>query len=302
MPAAAAIQDMEIASTLNPHDLKLALQKGFTPDQRSAWDAAYEPKNAAFREAKLKGEELVRWKYQRYLKDYLRCIKAVDENVGRLLETLEKNGLDENTVVIYSSDQGFFLGEHGWFDKRFMYEECYRMPFIVRWPGVVPAGVENDDLISNIDFAETFLDLAGVPLSAMREVGMQGESLVPLMLGQTPDDWRESLYYQYFEYFGDAKTSHMVRRHRGVRTARYKLIDFYNLGEWELYDLEKDPFEMKSVADDPAYSTVRARLSADLDRLAKRYQVPDDRGSVPYDPHGLIEKKLGRKGPPTPGS
>jgi len=245
---------------------------------------------------------LVRWKYQRYLKDYLRCIKAVDENVGRLLETLEKNGLDENTVVIYSSDQGFFLGEHGWFDKRFMYEECYRMPFIVRWPGVVPAGVENDDLISNIDFAETFLDLAGVPLSAMREVGMQGESLVPLMLGQTPDDWRESLYYQYFEYFGDAKTSHMVRRHRGVRTARYKLIDFYNLGEWELYDLEKDPFEMKSVADDPAYATVRARLSADLDRLAKRYQVPDDRGSVPYDPHGLIEKKLGRKGPPTPGS
>ena len=244
---------------------------------------------------------------------YAAMITHLDSEVGAILDKLEEHGLAENTLVLFSSDNGptyaggvdarFFNSDAGLNGlKGSVLEGGVRVPFIVRWPGVVPAGVENDDLISNIDFAETFLDLAGVPLSAMREVGMQGESLVPLMLGQTPDDWRESLYYQYFEYFGDAKTSHMVRRHRGVRTARYKLIDFYNLGEWELYDLEKDPFEMKSVADDPAYSTVRARLSADLDRLAKRYQVPDDRGSVPYDPHGLIEKKLGRKGPPTPGS
>ncbi len=237
-----------------------------TPEQLSAWDQAYGPKNEAFYAANLEGADLTRWKYQRYLKDYLRTVRAIDENVGRILEYLDETGLAENTVVIYTSDQGFFLGEHGWFDKRFMYEESFRTPLLVRWPGVVEPGSVNNDLVSNLDFAQTILEMAGVA----EPDDMQGASLVPLLQGRTPADWRTYLYYHYYEYPG----WHSVRKHEGVTDGRYKLIYFYNLGEWELYDLETDPSEMTSRYGDPAYSKIETELKEQLARLREVYDVP----------------------------
>jgi arylsulfatase A-like enzyme len=265
---AAHVQQMEVVRDLNPRDLKFVPPKELTPEQLQKWNAAYEPKNRAFRAANLTGTDLAHWKYQRYIKDYLRCVASVDENVGRVLDYLDQSGLAKNTVVVYSSDQGFFLGDHGWFDKRFMYEESYRMPLLVRWPGVVRAGSTCDALVSNLDFAETFLDLAGLPVPHE----MQGQSLVPLLGGRTPSDWRKSLYYEYYEY----PAVHMVNKHDGVRTARYKLIHFYELGEWELYDLEKDHHEMQSVFAEPAYARVARDLQAELIRLRKLYDVPPE--------------------------
>ncbi len=266
---AAQEQEMTIAGHLSPHDLKLAPQRGLTAEQREVWDRAYGPKNEAFRQAQLKGRDLVRWKYQRYVKDYLRCVDAVDENLGRVLAYLDQSGLADNTVVVYSSDQGWFLGEHGWYDKRWMYEESFRTPLLVRWPGVVRPSSENRDLTSNLDFAQTFLEIAGVSPPA----DMQGASLVPLLKGQTPDDWRIGVYYHYYEY----PAVHMVRRHYGVRTDRYKLIHFYGLDEWELYDLEQDPDELRNVYADPAYADQVAALKEALTGLRQLYQVPDDR-------------------------
>ena len=292
---AARIQDMEIATTLTKNDLKLVPQRGLNEAQTATWNAAYQPKNAELKQLELTGKELVRWKYQRYLKDYLRCIQAVDDNIGRMLSTLDELDLSRETVVIYSSDQGFFLGEHGWFDKRFMYEECYKTPLIVRWPGVVDGGSVEESLVSNLDYAQTFLDLAGVSAKDSSVQEMQGVSLVPLLLGNKPGDWRESLYYQYYEYLENQHTAHMVRRHRGVCTERYKLIHFYNLGEWEMYDLQEDPQEMKNIADDPAHAATRKRLEKELEKLALQYQVPDDRGSVSRDPHQRIEAYQARE-------
>ena len=200
-----------------------------------------------------------------------------------MLDYLDKSGLSENTVVLYSSDQGFYLGDHGWFDKRFMYEESYRMPFMVRWPGVIKPGSINDRLVSNLDFAETFLELAGAKIPG----DMQGRSLVSLFKGENSDDWRTSLYYHYYEFFGNRRAAHMVRRHHGVRTGRYKLMYFYNLDEWELYDLEKDPREMKSVYDNPNYAGVVQELKSEIARLQNQYKVPDDKGSVPKNPPSL---------------
>ena len=280
---AAREQDMSISETMTPNDLKLTTPRNFTPEQLEVWNAAYGPKNEAFEEANLTGDDLIRWKYQRYIKDYLRCIASVDDNVGRVLDYLDESGLAENTVVIYSSDQGFYLGDHGWFDKRFMYEESYRMPMMVRWPGVVEPGSENSDLTSNIDFAETFLDIAGVDIPD----DMQGASLVPLLNGETPEDWRDSHYYHYYEFFNERRSAHMVRRHFGVRTDRYKLIHFYNIDEWELYDLENDPHEMNSVYNEPQYEDVVEELAAELARLQDELNVPDDTGSVESNPPSL---------------
>lgn len=280
---AAREQDMTIAQTLNDVDLKFTPPRNLNPEQLQAWNEFYEPRNQAFREANLQGDDLVRWKYQRYMADYLRCVASVDDNVGRVLDWLDASGLADNTIVIYSSDQGFFLGDHGWFDKRFMYEECYRMPLLVKWPGVTQPGSENTDIVSNIDFAETFLDIAGLPVPD----DMQGRSLVPLLKGETPEDWRTAHYYHYYEFFNDRKTPHMVRRHCGVRTERYKLIHFYNIDEWELYDLDNDPHEMRSVYDDPQYAEVVKELKAEITRLQTELQVPDDRGSVEADPPSL---------------
>jgi len=261
---AAKEQDMSIARTMNENDLKLKPPGGLTPEQKAKWDAAYESENKAFEEAKPEGKDLVRWKYQRYMKDYLRCVASVDDNVGRVLDYLDQSGLAENTVVVYTSDQGFYLGDHGWFDKRFMYEESLRMPLLVRYPKEIRAGSVNSDLVLNLDFGETFLDYAGVPASA----DMQGRSLRPLLRGQTPGDWRTSMYYHYYEY----PAEHRVKRHYGVRTQRYKLIHFYNdIDEWELYDLQNDPDELKNVHDDPEYADIARELKAELKRLRAQY-------------------------------
>ena len=269
---AAKSQTMSVAKDLNDRDLKLVPPKNLTRGQLATWNGAYEPKNEAFRKANLKGEALIRWKYQRYIKDYLRCVASVDDNIGRVLKYLDESGLSKNTIVIYSSDQGFYLGDHGWFDKRFMYEESFRMPLVVRWPGHISPGSINTDLVSNLDFAPTFLELAGIEIPS----AMQGRSLVPILQGQTPKDWRQSLYYHYYEFPG----AHSVRRHYGVRTQRYKLMHFYNVDEWEFYDLENDPREMHSGYNDPQYATTIKEMTAVLKSLQTHYQVPDDRGTV----------------------
>jgi len=242
------------------------LNNRFTDEQNAAWNSAYNPKNEQFFKSRLKGEEFAKWKYQRYLKDYLRCIASVDENVGRVQDYLEKNGLMENTIIIYTSDQGFFLGEHGWYDKRFMYEESFRTPLIANWPGRIKPGSVNRELVSNLDFAQTFLDIAGVD----QPDEMQGSSLKPLMLGETPDDWRKSVYYHYYHY----PQRQCVQPHEGIADSRYKLIHFYKIGEWELYDLERDPHEMKNEYDNPEYSNIVDELKNELARLRRVYRVP----------------------------
>ncbi len=283
--SAAAQQEMTISRHLNDFDLKLDPPDNLTPEQRAAWNAAYNPKNEAFRKALLSGRELVRWKYQRYVKDYLRCVASLDDNIGQLLNHLDHTGLARNTIVIYTSDQGWYLGEHGWYDKRWMYEESLRMPLLVRWPAVVKAGSVNRALCQNLDFAETLLDAAGATIPA----DMQGRSLLPLLRGRSPRDWRQSIYYHYYEHPG----AHNVQRHEGVRTDRYKLIHFYRLDEWELYDLRKDPDEMRSVYADPAYADVVGRLKAELVCLRRRYQVTDA-ADREYDQ--LMESRRKEKG------
>ena len=276
---AAKNQDMTISKTMTlGRDLKVKEHddtgnlgwafKRMNPEQRAKWDAAYQPKNNAFMKANLKGKELISWKYQRYIKDYLRCIRSVDDSVGELRECLLANNLNENTVFIYSSDQGFYLGEHGWFDKRFMYDESYRTPLLVDWPGVTQTGRVNNDLVSNLDFAQTFLDMAGAPLPK----DMQGASLVPLLKGKKPQNWRKYHYYHYYEYPG----WHMVHRHEGVYDGRYKLMNFYDLDEWELYDMQSDPLEMKNHFGRPAYAEITKRLSKELTNLRKQFQVPEN--------------------------
>jgi arylsulfatase A-like enzyme len=268
-------QEMEVALDLFDRDLKLESPAGLTPEQQTRWDAAYGPENRAFRGAGPEGDALLRWRYQRYIGDYMRTVAGLDRAVGRLLDHLEEAGLAENTVVVYTSDQGFFLGDHGWFDKRWMYEESLRTPLLVRWPGVVERGAVEDALVMNLDLAETLLDIGGAPVPG----SMQGRSLVPLLRGEPPADWRGAIYYQYFAW----PDWHMVRRQYGVRTKRYKLIHFYEVGEWELYDLARDPDEMVSVYGDPAYADVLARLEDELAALRERYAVPAE-DPVPYTP------------------
>jgi len=240
--------------------------------QAKAWDAAYEPKNQKFiadmKSGKLDDKAVTRWKYQRYIKDYLRCIRAVDENVGRLVDHLDKTGLSKNTIVIYSSDQGFYLGEHGWYDKRWMFEESLQMPFIARWPDVIKPGSRSDTIIQNIDYAPTFLELAGVPIPE----SVQGRSLVPVLKGSgaKPEGWREAIYYYY-----SGERTHEVAKHDGVRSDRYKLMWFPDTKEWNLFDLEKDPQEMKSLAGDPEYSEVLAKMKGLYGELRSQYRVSD---------------------------
>jgi len=236
--------------------------------QRKAWLAAYTPKNDAMRAAKLEGKELGKWKFNRYIKDYLRCIQSVDDGVGQVLDYLDREGLTENTIVVYTSDQGFYLGEHGWFDKRFMYEESLRTPMLMRYPKEIKAGSQINELIQNLDFAPTFLDYAGVDIPE----DIQGESFRKVVSKES-SEWRDAIYYTYYEY----PSVHMVKRHYGIRTDRYKLIHFYyDIDEWELYDLEKDPSEMKSVYDDPAYASVREDMHKRLVELREKYGDSDE--------------------------
>jgi arylsulfatase A-like enzyme len=213
-------------------------------------------------------EEIARWKYNRYIKDYLRTIKSVDDGVGELLDYLEESGLAENTIVVYTSDQGFYLGEHGWFDKRFMYEESFRTPLLIRYPKEIKAGTVIDKLVQNLDFAPTLLDYAGIEVPK----DMQGESFRKLVAGKT-DQWRDAVYYTYYEY----PAEHMVKRHYGISTDRYKLIHFYyDVDEWEMYDLKADPKEMSNIYDNPAYAEVRKNLHKRLEELRTQYGDSDE--------------------------
>ncbi|WP_257670777.1 sulfatase family protein [Parapedobacter tibetensis] len=278
---AAKTQEMEVATHAQwGHDFKLLTDPNGKPTgfdrelnrmdeaQRKQWMEAYEPKNRAFLQSGLTGKELALWKYNRYIKDYLRTIRSVDDGVGELLDYLEEHGLAENTIVVYTSDQGFYLGEHGWFDKRFMYEESLRTPLMIRYPKEIKAGTETDALVQNLDFAPTFLDYAGVEIPA----DIQGESFRKLVSGETKD-WRDAIYYTYYEY----PSVHMVKRHYGIRTDRYKLMHFYyDIDEWELYDLEKDPREMRNVYDDPEYKEVRETMHRKLEEVRKKYKDSDE--------------------------
>ncbi|MFK7817150.1 MAG: sulfatase [Planctomycetaceae bacterium] len=238
------------------------------PEQKKQWDAYFGPRNqkflSEFKAGSLSESDVVRWKYRRYMRNYLSTVKAVDESVGRMLKYLDDNGLAENTIVIYSSDQGFYLGEHGWYDKRWMFEESFRMPFVVRWPGVVKPGSKPQQLIQNIDYAPTFMNAAGLDVPSE----VQGRSLVPLLKGNKTD-WRESLYYAYYE-FGE----HKVPRHFGVRTQTLKLMYFPRTDEWNMFDLESDPQEMRSVHADASYKAKRAELEAEFKRLRKKFDAP----------------------------
>lgn len=262
-------QDMTIAKTMTQLDLKFTYPPGMTDEQKKEWDKYYKPRNDAFNRKDVDHKAMVHWRYNRYMHDYLGCVKAVDEGVGRVLDYLDKEGLTDNTIVVYSSDQGFYLGEHGWFDKRWIFEESLRTPLLVRWPGVTRPETTNADLVSNLDFAPTFLEAAGVEVP--KEV--QGRSLAPVLKGQTPADWRKSFYYHYYEYPGP----HSVRRHYGVVTDRYKLVRFYepDVNEWELFDLKTDPRELTSVYGKPAYAGVQKQLEAELNRLRTELKVPD---------------------------
>jgi arylsulfatase A-like enzyme len=236
------------------------------PAQREEWDAVYGPINEEFKKnyPNMTEEDKMKWRYQRYMQDYLGCIAAVDEGVGRVLDYIDRSGLGENTIVVYTSDQGFYLGEHGWFDKRFIYDESFKTPLLVRWPDVIKPGSVNTQMVQNLDFAQTFLEAAGIAAPS----DMQGESLVPLFSGDTAN-FRDAVYYHYYEY----PAVHMVKRHYGIVTEDYKLAHFYyDVDEWELYDRKKDPQEMNSVYDDPAYADIVSDLKQKLADLRVKYK------------------------------
>jgi arylsulfatase A-like enzyme len=240
------------------------------PAQREEWDEVYGPMNEEFKKnyPNMTEEEKMKWRYQRYMQDYLGSIAAVDEGVGRVLDYLDYSGLAENTVVVYTSDQGFYLGEHGWFDKRFIYDESFKTPLLVRWPGVIDAGSVNTQMVQNLDFAQTFLDAAGIQAPS----DMQGESLVPLFKGDT-ENFRDAVYYHYYEY----PAVHMVKRHYGIVTEDYKLVHFYyDIDEWELYDRKNDPQELNNVFNDPEYADVVADLKQQLADLRVKYKDSEE--------------------------
>lgn len=279
---AAKTQDMSIEKTMDlASDLKIwteANKKGpvfnrtyarMNAEQQANWDATYDPIIADFQARGLEGKELIQWKYQRYMKDYLATIRSVDDNVGRVLDYLEENGLTENTLVVYTSDQGFYLGEHGWFDKRFMYEESLKMPLLIQYPEKIKPGTVVEGLTQNLDFAETFLDFAGVDIPS----DMQGKSFAGLLDGtENDEDFRDAVYYHYYDY----PAFHMVKKMYGVRTNRYKLIHVYDdIDEWELYDLQTDPKELTNLIDDKNYEDIEAKLRTRLAELQQQYKVTE---------------------------
>ena len=239
-----------------------------TEEQRTKWLNAYTPKNNLFRSMNLEGKELAVWKFNRYIKDYLRTIQSIDDGVGEILDYLDSNNLSENTIVVYTSDQGFYLGEHGWYDKRFMYEESLRTPILMRYPKEIMRGTEINQLIQNLDFAPTFLDYAGIEIPS----DIQGKSFRKIV-NQTHSEWRDAIYYTYYEY----PSVHMVKRHYGVRTDRYKLMHFYyDIDEWEMYDLEEDPSEMNNIYGDPEYDNIKEMMHKRLVEMRNKYGDSDD--------------------------
>ena len=237
-----------------------------TPSQREQWDRHYDPIIAQFKRDRLTGNALAEWKYQQYMHDYLRVIHSLDRNIGRVITYLRENGLLDNTMIVYTSDQGFYMGEHGWFDKRFMYEESFRTPLLVYLPGAKKHG-DIAEMVQNIDYAPTMLELAGVPVPA----DIQGRSLLPLLQGKKPKDWRKSLYYHYYEY----PAEHSVCKHYGVRTSRYTLIHFYDdIDAWELYDLKRDPNQMNNIYGKPGTEKITRKLKLELKKLQEQYNDP----------------------------
>ena len=238
--------------------------------QKALYDPIIDSINLEFKERwpSMSREEKMRWKYQRYMQDYLGTIASVDDNVGRLLDYLEETGLDQNTMIIYTSDQGFYLGEHGWFDKRFIYDESFKTPLLIQWPGHIAPGSTNDEMVQNLDFAQTLLEVADIKAPG----DMQGESLLPLLKGEAT--WtREAVYYHYYEY----PAVHMVKRHFGIVSKAYKLVHFYyDVDEWELYDRMKDPSELNNVYDDPAYASIVTQLKLELKDMRIKYQDSEE--------------------------
>jgi arylsulfatase A-like enzyme len=279
-----------VAADLTNRDLKLAPPAGLAGDL-AAWLGTKPQSVTIDRDGSpvtLTGEALTRWKYQRYMQDYLATVQSVDDSVGRVLAYLDKAGLARNTIVIYTSDQGFFLGDHGLFDKRFMYEESIRMPFLVRWPARIKPGTRSDAMGLNIDFAPTFLDAARLPPGE----GMQGRSLLPVLEGRTPKDWRTSMYYRYYHDPGD----HNTRAHYGVRTTTHKLIYFWKKDQWELYDLVNDPYELHNLYGQPGQDALTATLKAELARLKKDVRDDDQLANeqLPNGVDGPVAKLRGK--------
>ena len=263
---------------------KYTMQR-FTKEQRAIWDKAYQKKIEHFVKTQPKGKELAKWKFKRYMEDYLGCIAAVDENIGRVLDYLDKNNLADNTLVIYTSDQGFYLGEHGWFDKRFMYEESFRMPLLMRYPKEIKEKTKVMQLTNNADFAPTFLDFAGLEIPAE----MQGESFRQLF--QNPKvPWRKEIYYHYYEH----PSEHNVSRHYGIRSERYKLIHFYyDVNVWEFYDLQKDPHEMTNQYENPEYSDIIAEMKIKLKQLQEKYKDTKYMDYLPQPKKQIKHKAVG---------
>jgi arylsulfatase A-like enzyme len=250
----------------NRRDMKLTPPESLDTKALRKWlDYGNRPGETAKPEQELSADELKKWKYQTYIKDYLATIKSVDENIGRVLAYLKAYGLEENTIVVYASDQGFFLGEHGWFDKRIMYEESMRMPLVVRYPKKIKAQGKLEDIITNIDIAPTLLEMAEVDIPTE----IQGRSFVSNLKGDTPENWRQSMYYHYYEY----PFWHHVQPHYGIRTQRYKLIHFYySMDVWELYDLEKDPNELNNLIHSEKHAKIVKKLKRELSKLKKTYK------------------------------
>ena len=239
----------------------------FNEYQKTLYDPVIDSINVWFQTnwPKMTTKEKMEWKYQRYMQDYLGCISSVDDNLGRVLDYLDQNGLDENTIVIYTSDQGFYLGEHGWFDKRFIYDESFKTPLLIRWPNKIKPGIKRTEMVQNLDFAQTFLDAAKIT----EPEDMQGQSILPLLLGKEEEWTRDAVYYHYYEY----PAVHMVKRHYGIVTEKYKLAHFYyDVDEWELYDRFADPNEMNNVYDDPAYKEIVKELKINLVELRLQYK------------------------------
>jgi arylsulfatase A-like enzyme len=280
-----------VADDLTRRDLKLEPPQDVDGAKRAQW-LAVKPTSVTVTRGgtpvTLTGEALTRWKYQRYMQDYLATIQSVDDNVGRLLAFLDTSGLSKNTIVIYTSDQGFFLGDHGLFDKRFMYEESLRMPFLIRWPGVVTPGTRSDAMALNVDFAPTFLDAARLPVPAE----MQGRSLVPVLRGRAPIAWRTSMYYRYYHDPGD----HNTRAHYGVRTRTHKLIYFWKIDQWEFFDLVNDPSELHNLYGEPGHEEVTATLKAELLRLKQSVRDEDQFANeqLPNGVDGPVAKLRGK--------
>ncbi len=274
---AAEIQDMSIEKTmLMGYDLKMFGSdekeskdgnfRRMNVAQRAKIDAYYKPIEAQFNALKLQGKKLTEWKFQRYMRDYLSTAASLDRNIGRTLDYLDKHGLNENTIVIYLSDQGFYMGEHGWFDKRWIYEESFRTPMVMRYPGQVKAGTVSDRFVMNLDIAPTLLEAAGIPIPK----DIQGKSMLPALKNKA-DKGRQVLYYHYYE-----NGEHSVSPHFGIRTKRYKLIRFYKRVEgWELYDLQKDPHEMDNIYGKKGYEAITANLYKELNKQIEQYEDKD---------------------------